>query len=67
MKKSSLTLCLILFGVVSAVAHPGHQSTPHIHLTESVSIGIAIVLAIVLSIIGFYLFRKYVNKRSHAN
>jgi hypothetical protein len=67
MKNTILTLCLVLAGLIPAVAHPGHQSTPHIHLSESVSIGIAIVLTVVLSIIGFYLIRKYVNKRSHAN
>ena len=59
-------LCLSLFGATTVMAHPGHQSGPHIHFTASVSIGIAIVLAIAGSLAGFYLISKHLKKRNYA-
>ena len=66
MKKTIGALCLSLFGATTAMAHPGYQSRPHIHLTESVSIGIAVVLAIATSLVGIYLISKHLKKRKYA-
>lgn len=67
MKKITSTLCLSLIGVSSAMAHPGHQSTPHIHVTESLSIEIITVLATVITVAVFVLIKKQLKKnRNHA-
>jgi hypothetical protein len=66
MKKINATLCLTLLGAMSVAAHEGHRSAPHIHVTESVSIGTAALLAIVLTIAGFYFIKKQLRKRNHA-
>ena len=67
MKKITSTLCLSLIGVSSAMAHPSHQSTPHIHVTESLSIEIITVLAIVLTVAALFLIKKQLKKnRNHA-
>ena len=66
MNKTNAILCPTLLGVMSVAAHEGHRSTPHIHAMESVSIGIAALLTIVLSIISFYFIKKQLIKRNHA-
>lgn len=67
MTKITSTLCLSLIGVISAMAHPGHQSTPHIHVTESLSIEIITVLATVLAVATLFLIKKQLKKnRNHA-
>ena len=63
MRKTCFTLCLALFGGISAMAHAGHRSVPHIHLTESVSIEVTIVLSLALSLTGIYLFKKLLKKK----
>ena len=67
MKKMNSTLCLSLIGVISAMAHPNHQSTTHIHVTESLSIEIITVLATVLAVAALFLTKKQLKKnRNHA-
>lgn len=63
MKKIIGTLCLFLFGTMSAMAHPGHQSTYHIHLTDAVTIGITTVLAIVITIASLLLVKEQMKKK----
>lgn len=66
MKKIISTLCLSLIGVTSAMAHSSHQSTPHIHVTESLSIEIITVLATVLTVSALFLIKKQLKKnRNH--
>lgn len=67
MKKITSILCLSLTGVMSAMAHPSHQSTLHIHATESLSIEIITVLATVLTGAALFLVKKQLKKnRNHA-
>ena len=67
MKKTIGALCLSLFGATTAMAHPGHRSTPHIHITESVTMGTAIVLATVIIIAGLLFIKEQRKKdKSHA-
>lgn len=62
MKKTIGALCLSLFGATTAMAHPGHQSTPHIHINGYVTIGTAIVLATIIIIAGLLLIKAQRKK-----
>ena len=67
MKKTIGALCLSLFGATAAMAHPGNPSIPHIHITESVIIGSAMVLATVITIAGLLFIKEQRKKdKSHA-
>jgi undecaprenyl pyrophosphate phosphatase UppP len=66
MRKFSFALCAVLFGGTSAIAHHGHDNIPHFHLTESVSIGIGVIVAITLSVITYYFIKKKVKKKNYA-
>ncbi len=67
MKKITSTLCLSLIGVISAMAHPNHQSTTHIHVTESLSIEIITVSATFFTVATLFLIKKQFKKnRNHA-
>jgi hypothetical protein len=65
------TIAGLIFAALAAtpaVAHEGHTSEPHVHVTESVAIGpTAIILGIVtaagLTAIGFAAYR-FVQRRS---
>jgi hypothetical protein len=58
MKKFIFTIFLSLLEGEFAVAHSGHDPASHIHLSESVSVGIGAVLAVLLSVASFYFYKK---------
>ncbi|GEM_PF-2952019 len=65
MKKITSILCLSLIGIIPAMAHTSHQSTPHIHVTESLSIGIITVFTVL--IVATLLIKKQLkNNRNRA-
>lgn len=67
MKKTIFTLGIFLLGTASAMAHVRHNSSTHIHLTESISYGIASILSITFIITFILLIKKQFKKnKNHA-
>jgi hypothetical protein len=68
MKKTLFTLTFSLLGIGATAAHTGHKSISHIHMTESISFGIASILAISFIIISIIFTKKQLKKiKNHAS
>ena len=67
MKKSISTLFVLFAMVIPAFAHSGHNPSPHIHLSESISLSIVIIIAsILIGGMSMLLIRKLLKKnQSH--
>lgn len=67
MKKIIFTLTFSLLGIEAAMAHTGHKSIPHIHMTESISFGITSILTITFIITSIIFTKKQLKKnKNHA-
>ena len=67
MKKIIFTLTFSLLGIGTAMAHTGHKSISHIHMTESISFGITSILTIAAIIISIIFTKKQLKKnKNHA-